>query len=176
MPQLHLTDIPRYEHQHGRSLQQHREHLVTELNTDLFRRKSSLQEAMTCTDIRRSLFRVVLHILLIVTERQMYHSSSSNTHTHPMFLRSFSLLTQQENNPEDQCSGGQVSQSSLPKGHALPTRRRVGNTEPDSPLANGLQSNSLLKKQRCSQCKAVARRISLKNVWYRDTCILLYVF
>lgn len=101
MPQLHLTDIPRYEHQHGRTLQQHREHLVTELNTDLFRRKSSLQEAMTCTDIRRSLFRVVLHILLIVTERQMYHSSSSNAHTHPMFLRSFSLLTQQENNPED---------------------------------------------------------------------------
>lgn len=82
-PQLHLTDIPWYKHQHGRTQQQHREHLVTELNTDLFRRKPSLQEAMTCTDIRSSLFRVVLHILLTYWHWKRDVSFFILKYTHP---------------------------------------------------------------------------------------------
>lgn len=150
-PQLHLTDAPGCKHQHGRTLQQHREHLVTELNTDLFRRKpSSGSNDLYWYKKQHILELYCIFYLFIVTERGMCHSSSSNTHTHPMFLRSFSLLTQQENNLGDLSSTALVSQSRLPNSHALPTWRRVGKTDPGSPLANGLQSNSSLKKQRSS--------------------------
>lgn len=78
---LHLTDIPPRKHQPGRTPQQHEEYLVTNMNEDFLRKKLP-SEAITCTDVKCSIFGVTLRTYLLLLEegRAILHPQMHPSH------------------------------------------------------------------------------------------------